>query len=140
CFLARALLGIKDYKGAAKHLKYALKAAPKASLPMAIAGLYYLQKGNQALSNKYIAKALIADPSSKEAALVQADLQFLKRDLDGAKQSIQRLLTSNPTDPDGLYMMGIVLFNQKDYSGAQNYLEQSTGIHRYAANFLKDLA
>ncbi|MBI4865858.1 MAG: tetratricopeptide repeat protein [Candidatus Wallbacteria bacterium] len=138
--LARTLLGVKDYKGAARHLRVALKGDPESALAPSVAALYHLQRGNHKLAASYVERALEADPASKEAALVQADLKFLRRDLEGARHSIERLLAANPADPDGLYMMGIVLFNQKDYDGAQKYLERSTGIHRYAANFLKDLA
>ncbi len=140
CFLARVLLGSKDLRGAARQLRAALKLAPDSVLPLAMGGLYYLQKGNYSMCQRYLDKALAADPGSKEALLAQADLQFLKRDLDGAQRTMQGLLRSHPADPDGLYMLGIVLFNQKDYKGAQGCLERATSIHRYAANFLKDLA
>ncbi len=140
CYLARSLLGARDFAGAARNLKLALKLAPDSPLPFAMGGLYYLQKGQYDLSRKYVEKALAIDPRSKEASLVLADLRFLRRDLEGAKRSISKLLDKNPQDPDGLYMMGIVLYNERKFQDAQDFLERSAAIHRYAANFLKDLA
>ena len=138
--LARALLAQNRLPEAAEQLRVALTATPAEALTLATAALYHLRRGRYDLSQQYADRALAVDPASKEAALVAADLACNRDDLAGARRTLERLLHDNPADPDGLYMMGVVLFNQRDFQEAQSYLERSSTINTFAAGILRDLA
>jgi len=81
-------------------------------------GLRYLKSGQQALAREAFLKAS-KDPSTASGASLQlAWLAVGASDWQEGERWVRQFLGAQPTSPDGLYILGYVLFRQSKHEGA----------------------
>ena len=106
------------------RLLFLLLAAVKAEAQQTSAagpyaeGLRYLKSGQQALAREAFLKAS-KDPSTASGASLQlAWLAVGASDWQEGERWVRQFLGARPASPDGLYMLGYVLFRQSKHEGA----------------------
>lgn len=80
-----------------------------------------LKKYDEAIS--YVNGFLVSDPHNDELLLHIADIQYKKGEIDKAAKAIDFLnITTDHTDPMGLYVKGVLEMEKNNWKDARSYL------------------
>lgn len=112
-----------DLKSAEAELRKALQARPDdPALLTSLGGILGMQ-GDLRQANPYLAKAVRLDPRNPVLRRNLAANQWQLGDVPEARANLERLLRANPQDKVAVFLLGMVLENQREYSRSATLLE-----------------
>ncbi len=121
--LGQATLAAGDEPGALKAIRHAAKLAPDWSLP-ALFEAQMLQDKSPAKAADRLARYLDAHPKDRQVRLSYARLLVGAKRYAEARAQFEKLLASQPDNPDALYAVGLLAHQMKQYSVAEASLKR----------------
>jgi tetratricopeptide (TPR) repeat protein len=85
-------------------------------------------------AKKYIAKALEIKPDYGEALFLRSQLELSEGNSKAAIATMITVASLYPTDPNVFFQLGLLQYNNKDYSSAVPSFERSVILNNYYAN------
>ncbi len=134
-FEAFVPLGVTGaYQAATKVYLEAVKLNP--NNPTLFLILARLEVTNKKLADakKYIAKALEIKPDYGEALFLRSQLELSEGDSKAAIATMITVASLYPTDPNVFFRLGLLQYNNKDYSSAVPSFERSVILYNYYSN------
>lgn len=113
----------------------AFAGIPQNALDFYQKGTAAAQKGNPKSAVEFLAKAVALSPNFIQA-LSELGLQYLKLgQMDKAAETFEALLKIKPSDSAAQLNLGIALFNQKKFEGAEQRLRQALKLNGPTAHY-----
>jgi Flp pilus assembly protein TadD len=123
-----SLLEQKDYAGARAEYEKALAVVPDNPVILrAIARTYYAEK-NVDEAIKALKRASEMDPADTETALLLANLEFEKGNVEEGKAILDKVPPDAIKDPSFYVNAGIVLLNKKNAAGAWEQFDKAVRV------------
>ncbi|HEY3074568.1 MAG TPA: tetratricopeptide repeat protein [Burkholderiales bacterium] len=135
--LAPAHLAIAQAASAAADDKAALAAARRAAElrpdweAPAVMEAQVLQKRSTTQAAKRLAQFVEKNPNSREGRLNYARALILDKRVPEARKQFETLLAANPGNTDLIYTIGLLAFQLKDYSVAEDNMKRLVGNAAY---------
>ncbi|HVJ25098.1 MAG TPA: tetratricopeptide repeat protein, partial [Burkholderiales bacterium] len=83
-----------------------------------------LQKRSPAEASKRLSQFVEKYPTAREARLNYARVLVLEKRFPEARKQFEAIAAANPTSGDVIYAVGLLAFQLKDYSAAEDYLKR----------------
>ena len=128
--IAQAAAAAADDKSALAAARRAAELRPEWEAP-AVMEAQVLQKRSTAEAAKRLAQFVERNPSSREGRLNYARALILDKRVPEARKQFETLLAANPGNTDLIYTIGLLAFQLKDYSVAEDNLKRLVGNEAY---------
>ncbi len=126
--LAGDALSYADPASAEAAYKKALEIDPKDAKGYAALAAFYERMGNWTKASENYRQAMDLSTSKEEksrAWRLWAQATFLAGDANAAANTLREYLATDPSNPDGLALLGLVALSQKRYDDAQTALDKA---------------
>jgi tetratricopeptide (TPR) repeat protein len=111
-------------------LTKAMQVAPQSPVGFIHMGNLRLQQKKFAEAEKYFEQALTNDPNAADALSGVANVFIEEKQPDKAVTRINAQIARQPSNSNFHYLLGAVLFNQKDYKGAEAELRRAVELDK----------
>ena len=128
--VAQAALSAGDDAAALAASRAALKLRPDWELAVLLEA-QVLQKRSNAEAGKRLAEFVEKYPQAREARLSYARLLVLEKRYAEARKQFEAVASANPANPDVIYAVGLLAYQLKDYSAAEDYMKRVLGLSSY---------
>jgi tetratricopeptide (TPR) repeat protein len=125
--LAQAAAIAGDNDAAIAAAREAQKLRPDWELPVLLEA-QVLQQRSPAAASKRLGEFVAANPSAREARLNYARVLVLEKRLPEARKQFEAVANASPKNPDVVYAVGLLAFQLKDYSAAEEYMKRVLGL------------
>jgi tetratricopeptide (TPR) repeat protein len=126
------------FREASKEFESVLKVQADFPAGQMLRGQYYHKQNQLDLAEKAYAKASEMDPYLAQPFYYIANLQYGKKDFQGAKKSFQKAIENDSNYIDAYYSLGLLLAERNDLQGASTSLRKAaelSGNPRYYYNW-----
>ncbi len=135
-FHALAAEGRKDYSTAEADLKQAIDVAPQNPAGYVEMGNLRLTRKKYADAEKSFEAALDRNPASVDALAGLSRTLVLQKRADKAASRINAQIAKVPNNASFYSLLGMLLWGQKNYAGAETALKKATGLNKNDSNAL----
>jgi tetratricopeptide (TPR) repeat protein len=87
-----------------------------------------LQQRSPAAAAKRLGEFVESYPSAREARLSYARVLVMEKRLPEARKQFEAVADASPKNPDVLYAVGLLAYQLKDYSAAEEYMKRVLGL------------
>jgi tetratricopeptide (TPR) repeat protein len=122
---AAAIAGDND--GAITAAREAQKLQPDWELAVLLEA-QVLQQRSPAAAAKRLGEFVESYPSAREARLSYARVLVLEKRLPEARKQFEAVANASPKNPDVVYAVGLLAYQLKDYSAAEEYMKRVLGL------------
>ena len=128
--IAQAAAAAADDKAALAAARRAAELRPEWEAPVVMEA-QVLQKRSTADAAKRLGQFVEKNPSSREGRLNYARALILDKRVPEARKQFEALLAANPGNTDLIYTIGLLAFQLKDYSVAEDSMKRLVGDAAY---------
>jgi tetratricopeptide (TPR) repeat protein len=128
--IAQAAAAAADDKAALAAARRAAELRPDWEAPVVMEA-QVLQKRSTAEAAKRLAQFVEKNPNSREGRLNYARALILDKRVPEARKQFETLLAANPGNTDLIYTIGLLAFQLKDYSVAEDNMKRLVGNAAY---------
>lgn len=121
---ARLRLEMNDPEGAAEDYREALRLEPEWADPAVSLAMIHLARGETAIADSLLQRAVALDPENPETHLLLAVCRARQERHEDALESVQRALALRPDDPRALFEEGSMLERLGRYDEAEARLRR----------------
>jgi tetratricopeptide (TPR) repeat protein len=125
--LAQAAAIAGDNDAAIAAAREAQKLRPDWELPVLLEA-QVLQQRSPAAASKRLGEFVAANPGAREARLSYARVLVLEKRLPEARKQFEAVASASPKNPDVVYAVGLLAFQLKDYTAAEEYMKRVLGL------------
>ena len=125
--VAQAAALADDDKAAIAAAKEAQKLRPDWDLPVLLEA-QVLQKRSPAAASKRLGEFVEKNPASREARLSYARVLVLEKRFAEARKQFEAVASANPQNADVVYAVGLLAYQLKDYSAAEDFMKRVLGM------------
>jgi tetratricopeptide (TPR) repeat protein len=125
--LAQAAAIAGDNDGAITAAREAQKLQPDWELAVLLEA-QVLQQRSPAAAAKRLGEFVESYPSAREARLSYARVLVMEKRLPEARKQFEAVADASPKNPDVLYAVGLLAYQLKDYSAAEEYMKRVLGL------------
>jgi tetratricopeptide (TPR) repeat protein len=118
---AAAIAGDND--GAISAAREAQKLQPDWELAVLLEA-QVLQQRSPAAAAKRLGEFVESHPSAREARLSYARVLVMEKRLPEARKQFEAVANASPKNPDVVYAVGLLAYQLKDYSAAEEYMKR----------------
>ncbi|HZO00595.1 MAG TPA: tetratricopeptide repeat protein [Burkholderiales bacterium] len=126
--VAQAALAAGDDPAALAAAREAQKIRPDWELGVLLEA-QVLQKRSNAEAAKRLGEFVQKYPQAREARLSYARVLVLEKRLGEARKQFEAVAGANPANPDVIYAVGLLAYQLKDYSAAEDYMKRVLGLN-----------
>lgn len=125
--LAQAAALAGDNEAAIAAAREAQKLRPDWELAVLLEAQVLLQR-SPAAAAKRLGEFVESYPSAREARLSYARVLVMEKRLPEARKQLEAVANASPKNPDVVYAVGLLAYQLKDYSAAEEYMKRVLGL------------
>ncbi|HEV2431656.1 MAG TPA: tetratricopeptide repeat protein [Burkholderiales bacterium] len=125
--LAQAAALAGDNEAAIAAAREAQKLRPDWELAVLLEA-QVLQQRSPAAAAKRLGEFVESYPSAREARLSYARVLVMEKRLPEARKQLEAVANASPKNPDVVYAVGLLAYQLKDYSVAEEYMKRVLGL------------